>query len=411
VFTGGCTVEAVEAICSVDGEHEMDVLAGLDSLIDHSLLFLSAASDERFIMLETIREYALERLNEAAEAETVRARHASYYLAIAEAAEPHLWGARQDHWLARLEEEHGNLREALRVVLEHGQAKMGLRLAAALWRFWHIRGHLSEGRRWLESMLAQSITADPALHARALNGAGVLAQSQGDYDRAIRLHEESLALRRALGDRRGIASSLNNLGLIASAREEYARATALMEESLAIGREMEDRDHVALLLNNLGDLQMRQSNYDHAESCFAESESLLRERGNKRGLALVLCNRGTVATLRGEHGRAIELSRGSLLLCRELGHRVGMADSLEKLAWALAESRPSEAVRLWGAVETLREPMGEPLEPSERSTHDRRLAMARTVLSDDDFARYWQEGRAMTLDDALDYALAQTDIA
>jgi predicted ATPase len=248
VFVGGCTLEAVEAVCGMKG----DVLNDVASLIDKNLVRRreQAGGTVRLMMLETIREFGLECIEECGEVEMMRRAHAVYYLALAEEAEPELRGPQQVTWLEQLEREHDNLRATLRWAVEQEEAgqriEMALRLGSALCRFWQVRSHLSEGRRWLEKALASEVM--PLVRAKALYAAGMLAFDQGDHDQATRQCEESLALFRELNDRRGMAVSLSVLGYAAHRRG--ANATPLLEESLTIGRAVGERQSRCLLLWN-----------------------------------------------------------------------------------------------------------------------------------------------------------------
>ncbi len=217
VFVGGCTLEAIEAVCNGDGILP-NVLATLASLVDKSLLRQQdgVGGEPRFRRLRVIREYAWEQLEASGEGQVMGRQHTVFFLHLAETADPHLLGADQGVWLSRLESEHDNLRAALERCKTDGNAELGVRLAGQLWRFWYLRGYLHEGRRWLEDALATPTAVSPRVRARALFGAGVLAWRQGDYTSARVLHEEGLALNRQLGDRKGIADSLNNLGIVAS---------------------------------------------------------------------------------------------------------------------------------------------------------------------------------------------------
>jgi predicted ATPase len=329
-FVGGCTLEAAEAVCSASGDLGGGVLEGLAALVDKSLLRQDAQADPhagnlepRVVMLETIREYAWERLTASGEAEALRRRHAAYFLALAESAEPALLGPDQAVWLARLESEHDNARAVLRWAVESAEFEHGLRLAGALWRFWQVRGHLSEGVRWLETLLARDEAGGrrvaAPVRARALKGAGVLAYRQGDYGQAATWLEESLALQRDLGNPEGIAAALNNLGLVAYDLGDYARAAALHAESLALRREVGDTWGSAISLNNLGLVARRQSDYGRARALFEESLALHRELGDEGGSTLALLNLGDVARIQGDHERALGLLEESLALTRQLG--------------------------------------------------------------------------------------------
>jgi non-specific serine/threonine protein kinase len=239
VFVGGFTLEAAEAVANVDGALHTSVLDGVASLVDKSLLRqdVQLSGEPRLVMLETVREYALERLVASGEADAIGRRHAEYFLSMAEWARSQLSGTEQVTWLNELEREHDNLRTALAWLREHGESELGLRLGGALWQFWSVRGHFAEGRAWLEELLRQpAAAARSAARANALNGAGSLAFSQGDDARAQLLFEESLAIWRELGDEREAAHSLSDLGRVAYERGDAAAALSLYEESLAAQR-------------------------------------------------------------------------------------------------------------------------------------------------------------------------------
>jgi predicted ATPase/Tfp pilus assembly protein PilF/transcriptional regulator with XRE-family HTH domain len=344
VFAGGGTLAAVEAVCNADGVLP-DVLAGVASLLDQSLLLPKPGVDggPRFVLLRVIREYALDRLAESGETETMRRAQAAYFLAWVEAAEPELTGAEQQTWLERFEAEHDNLRAALEWCLGGGDVVVGLRLAAALWQFWQVRGYLSEGRRWLEEALAWDPEGSPprtALRAKVLNRAGLLAWTQGDYATACTYLEESLTIERALGNQRGIANSLRNLGNVAKDQGDYAAARALLAESLALDREIGDRRGIASSLNNLGIVALDQGDYAAAHTLFTESLTIERQFGNRRGMAMSLNNLGIVAFDQGDYAAAQVLYEESLAIKRELGDKWGIAGSLNNLgevAWNRGE--------------------------------------------------------------------------
>jgi non-specific serine/threonine protein kinase len=227
-------------------------------------------------------------------------RYARHYLALAERVEPHLRGAEQDTWLDRLELEHENVRAVLRWAQAGGEQETGLQLAGAVWRFWAVRGYLSEGRSWLEGLLAQVEAQEtgsvaPAVRAKALDGASNLAYRLGDHARATVLHEESLALCREMDDKQSIAASLLHLGNVAWAQGDYARVTALFEESLALCRELGDAWRIARPLGNLGNVALEQGDYARATVLYEESLTLLRGLGDKRGIAVSLGNLGILA--------------------------------------------------------------------------------------------------------------------
>ena len=462
-FVGGCSLEAAEAVCIAMGPKLSSgedgavpiysVLDGIASLVDKSLLRMEEAvgGRSRCRMLETVREFALERLEQSGEAESLRTRHANFYVEMAEQAEPELTASRQELWLAWLEAEHGNLRAALAWALDSGETDIGLRLAGALWRFWYVRGYLSEGRGWLERLLqldAQSSTrARDSTRAKALHGAGVLAYYQDDHPRARTLYEESLALWRAIDGMPGVASALNGLANIAVQQGDYGRAAELHEQSLAIRRELGDRWSIALSLNNLGVVLRHQGDYGRAEAYYQESLGLRRELGDKQGIATSLRTLGTVALELGETERAAALYAESLSMLEELGDKSGIAFSLNYLAnaslaqgdatralalyaqsltlyrqianrlgiagclegvahVACARSRPLPAATLFGAATALRENIDAPRPPRERSACETDIAMARSNLGEAAFASAWASGQSMSLDAAVETALS-----
>jgi predicted ATPase/DNA-binding XRE family transcriptional regulator len=289
VFAGGWTLEAAEVVCAGEPIERGDVLDLLSGLVDKSLVLAEEqiSGHMRYGMLDTLREYAAERLAHAGEKPDLLRRQATQFLVLAETAERHLRGPEQAAWLERLEQEHENLRAALRWCVEHGSVEEGLRLGASLWRFWHIRGHLTEGREHLAAVLALARPGMPAgsrtaALAGALNGAGVLALRQGDYAAARSLLEESLAIRRGLGDRREIANSLGNLGLVAKAQGDHVLSRSLHEESLAMRRALGDRRGIALSLHNLGEVADCQGDTALAQSLHLESLAHSRELGDRQ---------------------------------------------------------------------------------------------------------------------------------
>jgi predicted ATPase/Tfp pilus assembly protein PilF len=335
----GCTLASVEATCNVDGALP-DVLEGLRSLIDKSLLQTKADEDgePRFGLLRVIREYALERLAESDEMKIMRRQHAHYFLALAEEAEPQLMRAEQQAWLGRLAVEYDNLRAALEACMAENEVETGLRLGGALWRFWEVRGYLGEGRHWLERVLARRPEGGgpPGAvrtggRAKALAGAGRLACNQGDYAAARMFHEESLIISRELRHKRGIAFSLNNLGNVAVNQGNYDAARVLHEESLVLFREAGDKWGIAASLNNLGIVAVEQGDYDAARVLHEGSLAIKREMGDKQGVAASLNNLANVAVNQGDYNAARVLLEESLTMKRQVGDKQGIAFSLNNL--------------------------------------------------------------------------------
>ena len=400
----------------------------------------------RFRMLETLREYAEEQLS-AEESAQIRYRHAAYYLLFVEALEASLYGPEMERGLDQLEAENDNLRAALAwCASQEGQAETGLRMAATLWRFWAVRGYFQEGRRWLSLLLTQCPAAPDRLRARALNGAGVLAEQQGDhtmardfyaqsleieralgdhagiaaalnnlgnavynlgdYAAARDLYTESLELRRGGGDPRSIANTLNNLGLIAQNEGDSATARRMYEERLAVKRDLGERACIAVSLNNLGMLAYDLGEYVHAQALYEESLAISREQGHRRAEAINLNNLANVARCRGAFAQAWALCEQSLAIKRELGDRWGIAYSLEAFAaLAAAQGQAERAAKLFGTAEALRETLSAPLRPSEGADHDRAVSRVQSLLPTETFASAWTLGRAMTLDQAAAFAL------
>jgi DNA-binding CsgD family transcriptional regulator/tetratricopeptide (TPR) repeat protein len=401
VFAGGCGLDAVEAVCTIDHDLSLDVLDGLALLVDQSLLRRTEGpeGEPRFGMLETIREYAAERLEVSGDAETVRRRHAEYYLALAEQAEPELTGPRQATWLERLEREHDNLRAALGWALEHDQAKLGLHLAAALWRFWDLRGHFGEGRDWLERALARWPGAPAAARARALNTVGNLEHRHGEHERAEAHYEEALNLWRESGDRRDIAVSLHNLGIVTLQRGDFEQAEALHDESLAIFRALGDQHSVALSLTGLGVLARNRGDRERARAYYEESLALFRALGDSANIGLVLNNLARIARDEEDWERAAALCAESLAIFQELGDRQGLTWVLSNLS-VIAQRRGAleQAARLHGAAEALREAIGSTeisnLSPIERVARETAVAATRAELGDAAFTAAVADGRA-----------------
>jgi predicted ATPase/class 3 adenylate cyclase/Tfp pilus assembly protein PilF len=347
VFAGGWSFEAAEAVVSIGTDPPLSVFDGLDALHNASLVRLQEsinrdeAADPRFAMLQTINEFATEQLVASGELAQVKENHAAWFVDLAIAAEPQLPGPSAVSWLDRLETDHDNLRAALDWLGGQGDGERAVTLAAALWRFWWLRGHISEGRTRLESALTADGSTVAAARATALDGAGVLAETQGDYDRAEALHREALALSRERDDTTGIARALGNLGIVAFDRSDDDQATALLEESLALAREIGDQLLVATALNDLGAVAYERGDFDRAEPLYQESLNLRRKAGSGSEIARALNNLGGVSFARGDFDRACQLFAESLSLYRDAGDRWGAAGAL--LGLAVANHRQGDA--------------------------------------------------------------------
>jgi predicted ATPase/class 3 adenylate cyclase len=494
VFAGGWTLEAAETVCSGEGIEDWEVLDLLTSLVDKSLVVFEEVEREaggRYRLLETIRQYAQERLRATGEEPELQGQHRDFFLMLAEEADLHLRSAKQAVWLDRLETEHDNLRSALGACQAIGEAgaEAGLRLCGALQQFWWTRGHLSEGREWTAAALSQEGSEERTKwRAKVLNGAGALARMQGDYTAARAFHEQCLAICREIGDQQGIANSLNSLGSVAyerddnaSARTFYeeslslfqeigdqlgiatvlgnlgvvalyqgdnASARTFYEESLAIRREIGDRQGIAIALANLGHVAQNlgdnassrafyeeslavqrdigdrpsiansliglgcvayyQGDYIMARAFFEESLAIRREIGDRQGIANALNNLGGVALNQGDYASARAFHEQSLAIYEEIGNRLGIAYCLENCAaLASAQEQPERAARLWGVAEALREVIGALLSPNQREEYDGKIAEARAALGEDAFVAAWTEGCAMSMEQAIEYALQE----
>ena len=343
VFVGGFTLEAAENVAgrfAEEGGEERaatpSVLDMVASLNDQSLLrpVAVATGEPRFALLETVREYAWERLAASGEEEAIRHAHAASFLALAERAEPELTGPNQTAWLDRLEVEHDNLRAALGwVSAGDAPTSIGVRLAGALWRFWWRRGHFREGRSWLEAALAQNVGTE-AERAKALYGAGSLATEQGDYARATTLLEAALTAARRAGERAIAALALTDLGSIARQQGAYERVTQYHGEALALRRESGDRRGIAVSLGSLGLALLYQGEYQQAEALLTEAATALRELGDHHSLITTISNLALAAVMQADYERTRTLVEESLAGYRALGDQQGMADDLLTLGLA-----------------------------------------------------------------------------
>jgi predicted ATPase/DNA-binding XRE family transcriptional regulator len=343
VFVDGWTLEAAETVSCGDDPPVASIMDGLAYLVDSSLVVQEEQDDDepRFRLLQLMREYGWEQLVAHSEASLLRSRHAEYYLAMAEKAAPELDGPNQRVWLARLAQEHPNLRAALDWASETQSIECGLRLGSALCKFWKLHGHASEGRAWLERFLSLQPSSqrdrDKTLRADVLMSAGHLAWVQADHEAARALLAESLELYRAQRNQRGIALVLNNQGMIADERGEYERAVALFEESLALWRGFGDVIQIGALLNNLACVAFRQERYAEAKALFEESLALQRAAHNHWDVALTLCNLGETTRMEGDLTRAALLIEEGVEAHRELGDRGEIAYALVNLADVVRE--------------------------------------------------------------------------
>jgi predicted ATPase len=331
VFAGGVSLDDAESVllgeCNI--EADIDVF---ESLADKSLLRIVGDDTPRLMMFETIRDFAQEMLAGTPLDRELRERHACHYLELAEEAEPHLGGKAQSAWLRRLDLEQANLRAAIAWLRTGDHPQDALRLGAALWRFWWLRGDTQQDRELLESLLAEVPSADSHLQAQALNGAGVLADSTGDWEGAARLHTESLRLFRELGDLHGVAWSLNNLGVVELNQGHLEEAQTLLEENLAVAVQAGAEASIATALNDLGQIAHYQGDHDRAIDLLTRGLERFRALGDDTHMARALNNLGTITGERGDLVEACALLAESLALHRAVGDRQGIASTLNNLA-------------------------------------------------------------------------------
>jgi non-specific serine/threonine protein kinase len=421
-FAGGCTLEAAETVCGPGLDPPGGVLDGLGSLVAKSLLRQEAGSagEPRFGMLETVREYALERLEQRGGGDAARQAHAAYFLDLAErAAQASVKGTYGGwtSWLERLEQERDNLRAALRLAA-HGAkggdpeaARRGLRLAVALADFWSSRGPVAEGREWLTVLLAASgYQTDAALRADALVAASDLSAAQGappdDLAAARAWCAEALAIYRRKGDPGGIARALFTLGGLAGARDELDAARALLEESLEPARAAGDAHGAGVALLQLAAVARLQGRYAEARALSARGLALWREAGDRWHVADSQCQLGLLACAEGAPSRARAPLREATALRRELLDQHGLAESLDAhAAVAAARAEPQRALRLAGAAGALRDTLGGSPWPGVRRELAAWLRPARRALGAEAAAAAWAEGQAMPLEQAVADAL------
>jgi DNA-binding CsgD family transcriptional regulator/tetratricopeptide (TPR) repeat protein len=446
IFAGGCTLEAAEEVC---GEHEEEGMIDLlTALVDKSLLRTPEEEGEpRFLMLETIREYAQEQLNLSGEEEEMGRRHTTYFLALAERAEPQLMGANQAAWCDVLALELDNLRAVLARARRAGDAETGLRLGWALFHFWYIRGYLSEGRAILSEALEVG-ESTPEIRAKALNALGNLSCIQGDYNVGQGYHEMALTLWQQLGYKPGIAgvlgnmahtawqtgdrmnaqalrersitlyrelgpkfsvtvaNGLYNLSLVVWEQGDEEKARRLCEEALRMQREEGDTRGIANSLGSLGSMARARGDIAQARAYQEESLELSRQLDDKLGIASASFALGEIASDEGDYPRAHALHSESLRIRHRLGNKRSIAASLRGLAAVAREqSDPRRLVGLLAAAKMLHDRIGSPLTPQERELHEKWVSWGRTKLRSGEFAAAWERGASMSLDDAISLAL------
>jgi predicted ATPase len=448
VFPGGCTLEGAEAVCDAAQDLEIDVLEGVASIVDKSLLQqVEGPSETRFVMLGTIREYGQERLAGSGEDRLTRRAHAAYCLVLAEEGTSQSPES-ETLWLDRLELERENLRAAMDWLIRENEGAWALRMAGALFRFWETREYFSEGRDYLRKLLAlPAAQVRTQERERALFAAGVLAAAQGDRATSQSMHEEGLKIAREIGNQWGQAVALNALAVGAQDRGDLDRARGFIEETIVLWKALDDRTALARALSNLANVERAQGNHDRARSLYEECRTMFRELGDDNGVAWSLNHQGDVARARGdseaarrfyEEGleafrrigdrwgmatcladlgnlareerdfeAAHRLYEESIRLFQELGHKRGIARLLEAFAGAaVAQSRPERALRLAGTAAALRKAIGVPIASEEQDKLEDCLAPARRALPDREGAAAWMEGWEMPVERAIREAVS-----
>ncbi|HEX5849247.1 MAG TPA: LuxR C-terminal-related transcriptional regulator [Rubrobacter sp.] len=411
VFAGGWTLEAAEAVCNGEGVEREDVLDLLASLVDKSLVLVEKREAAiRYRLLETVRQYGWELLKESGEVPATQHAHGRYFLQLAEESEPELRGGQQGRWIEYLDE-HDNFRAAISWSLEHGEAGLGLRLAASLGEFWYLSGHLEEGRRWLEAALAQGGGEPEAVRVKALTWAGAMrwiTRDQADYERLVDNGEEALALSRELGNQSDVALALQTLSYAESQRNHLERASRLAEQAIELQRASADTGGIARSLPVLGFVALGRHDHERAVVIFEESIVLAREARDNFAIAVNLIQGALAYSGVGDHARASTLCHEGIRLTWEL-EMMPLVSGLLNVSAVLASVRgqPTEAARLWGAAESLRESLNISLAPIERSYYDPPIEAARLRVDGATWAAARAEGRAMSTEQAVEHALQE----
>jgi predicted ATPase/DNA-binding CsgD family transcriptional regulator len=413
VFVGGCSLEAARAVCGTPERSEGKLLEGLEALIDKSLLRGEEGSggEPRFSMLETIREYAAERLAASGEEEPVRARHAAFFAALGERAELGFHGPEELTWRRRLETDHGNLRMALAWGEEH-DVELMLRLAGTLWRFWWI--HLTEGRTWLERALVAGGSYAPApLRVKTLGAASIVASMQGEVGRGDVLAREAVAVAEQSGDLAGRVWGLMMLSFVDRCRGDHEESAAHAEAAVEQARALDDDLPPflqAFALNRLGHESYELGDWSRAEAVLEEALDRWRRLGNPWGTGLVLGKLADVAQARRDYARAAVLFRESLDFWSQ-GNELGAVEILTGLARLAVKGRTESAIRLFAAAEALQTRIDLTLAPALRAKNERALGAAKEAFGKEEFADAWAAGGDLSLDQAVAEARSVADDA
>lgn len=449
VFVGGCTLEAVEAVCTWRSKSGVSTLEQLAWLVDKSMLQHEMREDgePRFMLLEILRAYALEQLEAGSQIEAARQRHMVYYRDLVQAIEPGPKEPDLPSWMKRLEEEHDNLRAALQWALENDDSGSALAIAGAVWRFWQIHGHVEEGSAWMKAVLKGSqgerslarakalwgagwlsmvmgtleqsleyfeegtaiarLLEDKRYLGLALHGVGAVARGLGDFERALVAFEESLPLFQALGNVEDIAWTFEHLGATIIERGDFSQAVSYLSQGLALFRELGQRWPCAEALTFLGHASLQQGDYELAEQRYEEALAIYEELEDRLNIVTMRSYIGATFFGRGEHERAIGIYKETLVQARDMKDYWGLAWGVERLAEAAEKlGQPERAACLWGAADALRKVSGVLWQPGFRSNYtEKRFAALITLLGDEKWSRLWAEGQSLSLDEAVACAL------
>jgi non-specific serine/threonine protein kinase len=407
VFQGGRTIESTEEICA----HRLSipVVVGLESLLNKSLLYQEEGTEgvPRFLMFETIHEYAREKLAESGEVEKLQGKHATYFAELAEQAETRLTGAQQGYWFERLRSEHDNMRTAMAFALESDENELGLRIVGALMNFWYYSGHVGEGLGWIERALESAEEASPALRAKALNAAGSLSFLQGDYESGKRFNSEALELYRELGDQTNSAWALIYLSSnCTGSPNDIKEGITLNEEALDIFRTQDNEPGIIRALNSLGEFLRLIGDYDRAGKAYKENLVICRQSGDRLREAFALANLGTVEQQQGNYELAKSYMIKSLIRCNDLNTKYPIALALAILSGPIAAlGDPERAAWLQGASDALLKAMGLGLQPADQPVIDRYKVAVREQLGEETFRSVWKKGQNLSLEQAVAIAL------
>jgi non-specific serine/threonine protein kinase len=407
VFAGGWTLASAEQVCAGDGIDASDVIEQLTSLVDKSLVVTDELGGAtRYRMLETVRQYALDRLRDSGDESQWRSSHLACFVALGAEFNKEVMGTKQQAWLARIASEHDNLRAALAWSTEASSLE-GLQLAVALDAFWRIRGFLAEGRDWFTRLLdAVPIDLRTRLRARGLYAAALFAILQGDYAAGKGLLRESLMLFREIDDPRNVAYALDSLAYLAIEQGEYPEAEARASEAVDLLRARGSREGLCFSLIHLAIALQRRGQWAAAREFYEQSLAIARELGTPWEIGTALREIGLAECDEGHCDLALKHLAEAMTILHGLGDRPGVVESLEGLAGlAAATAAPRRAARLWGAAEALQREIDGAMSVNQRITYERQVKPVRAILTAEAFDHAWDEGRAMTLDDAVRYAL------